>query len=80
MLVFLLPAARREYIKEAFDFLYNGLGATSYGRLFLVILMDNGSAFKDPRIFEREMRTERVCIYTTVSHGLLAKRKIRKES
>lgn len=54
MLVFLLPADRREYIKEVFDFLYDGLGAASYGQLFPVILTDNGSAFKDPRIFERE--------------------------
>ena len=54
MLVFLLPADRREYIKEVFDSLYDGLGAASYGQLFPVILTDNGSAFKDPRIFERE--------------------------
>ena len=54
MLVFLLPADRREYIKKVFDFLYGGLGAASYGQLFPVILTDNGSAFKDPRIFERE--------------------------
>ena len=54
MLVFLLPADRREYIEEVFDFLYDGLGAISYGQLFPVILTDNGSAFKDPRIFERE--------------------------
>lgn len=53
MLVFLLPADRREYIEEVFDFLYGGLGAISYGQLFPVILTDNGSAFKDPRIFER---------------------------
>ena len=54
MLIFLLPADRREAIKEVFDFLYDELGAASYGRLFSVILTDNGSAFKDPKIFERE--------------------------
>ena len=43
MLIFLLPADRREAIKEVFDFLYDELGAASYGRLFSVILTDNGS-------------------------------------
>lgn len=54
MLIFLLPADRRESIKEVFHFLYDKLGAKSYGRLFPVILTDNDSAFKDPKIFERE--------------------------
>lgn len=41
---FLLPADRRESIKEVFDFLYDVLGPTSYGRLFPVILTANDSA------------------------------------
>ena len=54
ILIFLLPADRRKSIKEVFDFLYDELGAASYGRLFPVILTDNDSSFKDPMIFERE--------------------------
>lgn len=54
MLIFLLPADRREYIEKVFDFLYDGLGAAVYGQLFPVILTDNGSSFKDPKLFERE--------------------------
>lgn len=48
MLIFLLPADRRESIKEVFDFLYDEQGAASYGRLFPVILTGNDSSFKDP--------------------------------
>ena len=53
MLVFLLPADRREYVREVFDFLYDRLGPETYGRLFPLILTDNGSSFKDPMVFER---------------------------
>ena len=54
MLVFLLPADRREYVREIFDFLYDNLGPETYARLFPLILTDNGSSFKDPKVFERE--------------------------
>jgi len=54
MLIFLLPADRREYVREVFDMLYDGLGPETYGRLFPLILTDNGSSFKSPAVFERE--------------------------
>lgn len=34
MLVFLLPADRREYVREIFDLLYDKLGPETYARLF----------------------------------------------
>ena len=80
MLVFLIPADRREYVREVFDFLYDGLGAASYGRLFPVILTDNGSAFKDPSVFERENENgESTHVYYCDPHGLLAEGKVREE-
>lgn len=54
MLLFLMEADRQECVKEVFDYLYEQLGAELYGRLFPIILTDNGSSFKNPDIFERQ--------------------------
>ncbi len=46
MLLFLLPDGTSESVKRVFDFLEVGLGSDVFGRLFPVILTDNGSEFK----------------------------------
>lgn len=53
MLIILLPADRREYIRQVFDTLLEELGAELYSKLFPVILTDNGGSFQDPAVFER---------------------------
>ena len=58
MLILLLPADRREYIRQVFDTFLEELGAERYSKLFPVILTDNGGAFQDPAVFERTDREE----------------------
>lgn len=58
MLLFLMPADRREYVQDIFDFLLAELGPQTYSHLFQVILTDNGSSFLDPSVFEMPHRQD----------------------
>ncbi len=54
MLIFLLDACTQNAVKQAFDRLYNDLGAEIFKKTFSVILTDNGSEFKAPEVLEQD--------------------------
>lgn len=52
MLIFLLESCTQDEVKRVFDYLYEALGYSVFKRLFPVILIDNGSEFKDAKGLE----------------------------
>jgi IS30 family transposase len=52
MLIFLLPDGSKQSVRNAFDFLSDGLGTAVFRRLFPIILTDNGVEFKGPHDLE----------------------------
>jgi Transposase and inactivated derivatives, IS30 family len=52
MLIFLLQSGTQKNVEDVFDDLTQKLGLEVFKKLFPVILTDNGSEFKNPRILE----------------------------
>ena len=50
--LFLLERKNSFFVKEAFESMYENLGAKDFKRIFSVILTDNGSEFSDPNAIE----------------------------
>lgn len=48
MLIFLMPDGTMKSVQTVFDILTEKLGLKTFGKLFRVILTDNGVEFKDP--------------------------------
>lgn len=59
--LFLLERKNSFFVKEAFESMYENLGAKDFKRIFSVILTDNGSEFSDPNAIEFDNLGVRRC-------------------
>lgn len=57
LLIFLIDSKTQEEVNKVFFQLRNTLGIVLYKKIFEVILTDNGSEFKNPIVFERDLTT-----------------------